>query len=309
MREFGRVHLIANPAAQIGRGAQAAETATRLFRAALGDDAVTCTFTAGPGHAAELAKASAAQGFGCVVALGGDGIANETARGLMCVPRASRPAFGIVPVGSGNDYARTLGLRFPKGVEATVDQLLRATPRPLDVGSVNGRCFLETLSIGLDAAIALDTVERRRRTGRTGTMLYLESGLDQLAHHLHAFSALVFSDGESAQGRSLFLMAVQIGPTYGGGFRICPHAKADDGLFDVCTVDAAIGKPKGIVAFLLARAGLHGRFPHVRFSRTRRLHVGLDAPVAIQVDGEPLSSRILDIECVPGALDVLVPEK
>lgn len=92
------------------------------------------------------------------------------------------------------------------------------------MGKCNDRWFLETLSFGLDAAIALDTVERRVRTGKTGTMLYLQSGIDQLLHHmdLRRYTA-VLDGGEPVCGES-YLFAVQIGQTYGGGFRICPDA-------------------------------------------------------------------------------------
>ena len=336
MREFGKVHLIANPAAQIGHGADAAADAARMLRAVLGQDAVSCSLTNGPGHAADLAEASAAQGFGAVVALGGDGIVNEAVGGLMRLPRAQRPVFGLIPVGSGNDYARTLGMRFDLNMETMVLQVLGAEARPFDVGCVNGRFFAETLSFGLDAAIALDTVERRRRTGRTGTVLYLESGLDQLLFHLHPYRAhVVFDDGADAgvtqervererreapavldshdarrAARDLFLMAVQIGPTYGGGFRICPEARPDDGMLDVCMVDAAIGKPKGIVTFLRAKNGGHTRTKHVEFRRARSLSVRVPAGLAIQADGERVpQADVYRIECVPAALDVLVAQE
>ena len=154
----------------------------------------------------------------------------------------------------GNDYARTLGIS-ARSVDEAVRQLAGAHPRPFDVGRCNGRHFVETLSFGLDAAIALDTVERRRVTGKTGTALYLESGLDQLLHHrdAHRFAATLDAGqvgaavppadagqvGEgpgfertpegaaAAQGAACakagtrtvdgpsYLFAVQIGPTYG----------------------------------------------------------------------------------------------
>lgn len=307
MGTLGRVLVIANPAARIGRGARAADRAAELLRAALGEDAVSCGLTDGPGHAARLAASAADAGFETVVALGGDGVIHEVANGLMRLPRAARPALGIVPVGSGNDYAKTLGMK--EDVDAAVAQLLEGAPRPLDVGRVNGVSFVETLSFGLDAAIALDTVERRKRTGRTGALLYLESGIDQLLHHLAPFRAGIALDGERVAA-DLFLMAVQIGPTYGGGFRICPEACPDDGLFDVCLVDAAIGKPKGIVTFLRAKNGGHVRTRHVSFRRAASLEVRVPKGLAIQADGERVAEAdAYRIDCAPGALDVIVPRE
>ena len=157
--------LVANPAAQNGNGAQAAAHAAALLREVVGEDRLDVVLTEGPGHAEQVS--AQAQGYGTVVALGGDGIIHETANGLLRLPECARPTLGVVPVGSGNDYARTLGIS-ARSVDEAVRQLAGAHPRPFDVGRCNGRHFVETLAFGLDAAIALDTVERRRVTGKTG---------------------------------------------------------------------------------------------------------------------------------------------
>ena len=177
---LGHILLIANPAAQSGAGAAAADKTAANLRAALGEDAVTVVRTAGPRHACAIAEG--AQGVRTVVALGGDGLIHEVVNGLMTRPAGDRPQLGVIPVGSGNDYARTLGV--PEKVDRACDLLLSACPQPADVGRVNGSFFAETLSFGLDAAIALDTMERRKRTGRHGAALYMASGFDQLFHHL-----------------------------------------------------------------------------------------------------------------------------
>ena len=104
----GSILLIANPAAQNGNGAAAAQRAVGLLRAQLGEDAVVLARTAGPRHASEIAER--AEGCSTVIALGGDGVIHEVAGGLMRRPAARRPALGVIPVGSGNDYARTLGV-------------------------------------------------------------------------------------------------------------------------------------------------------------------------------------------------------
>ena len=212
----GSILLIANPAAQNGNGAAAAQRAVGLLRAQLGEDAVVLARTAGPRHASEIAER--AEGCSTVIALGGDGVIHEVAGGLMRRPAARRPALGVIPVGSGNDYARTLGVSTK--VDEACAQLLGAEARLADVGRVNGHWFVETLSFGLDAAIALDTMERRVRTGRTGTVLYMESGIDQLLHHLDLRRYRVaFDGGETVEAESV-TFAVQIGPYYGGGFKI-----------------------------------------------------------------------------------------
>lgn len=366
-----KVLLIANPAAQNGAGAHAAQHAATLLREALGKDALDVRLTEAPEHAVRIA--SGAGGYDAVVALGGDGVIHEAANGLLRLPAENRPVFGIIPVGSGNDYARTLNMN-ARSVDRAVAQLLAARPQWFDVGLCNGRYFVETLSFGLDAAIALDTVERRKRTGKTGTMLYLESGIDQLLHHLdrHHYQAQVEGCGalqphagstgaakkraaasaaeyaavsESAAGDTThasllgvvasaqagsgspgarvddsvsnslsaklegdsYIFAVQIGQTYGGGFRICPNARTDDGLFDICIAHPPLGVAQAVFVFLLAKNAHHTRFKQLEFLQAHSLKLTFDAPLPAQIDGERIEATEYNITCIPHALEVLVP--
>lgn len=320
----GKVLLVANPAAQNGAGAQAAERAASLLRDELGEQTLDVMLTQAPGHAEQLA--AQAEEYDAVVALGGDGVVHEMANGLLSLPVDVRPAFGLIPVGSGNDYARTLGMS-SRSVDEAVPQLLSARPQRFDVGRCNGRYFVETLSFGLDAAIALETVDRRKRTGKTGTMLYLESGVDQLLHHLDRRTYHLRSDkrplgsapaglavtsdvsamlGAEETGES-YLFAVQVGQTYGGGFRVCPQARTDDGLFDVCIAHPPLGPLYAVLIFLLAKNGHHTRFKQLEFFRTDSLALSFDAPLPVQMDGERFEVDEFDIACIPQALSVLVP--
>lgn len=299
----GTTLLIANPAAQNGNGAAAAERAVSLLRAQLGEDAVVLVRTAGPRHASEIAER--AEGCSAVIALGGDGVIHEVAGGLMRRPAAQRPVLGAIPVGSGNDYARALGISGK--VDEACTQLLAAEARPVDVGRVNGRWFVETLSFGLDAAIAIDTVERRVRTGRTGTALYMESGIDQLLHHLKLYRYHAsFDGGEPVEAESV-MFAVQIGPYYGGGFKICPDARIDDDLLDVCIAHPPVGVARALYIFLRAKDGKHVRFKQVELRQCRSLHIEFDEAPPAQMDGELIEGSTFDISIESGALRVLVP--
>lgn len=301
---LGKTLLIANPTAQNGNGAAAAQRAATLLRAALGDGALDVALTEAPGQAVDLAAGAGAHDT--VLALGGDGIIHEAANGLMRLPREDRPAFGIVPVGSGNDYARTLGMS-ARSVDEAAAQLLAASRRPADVGRCNGEFFVETLSFGVDAAIALDTVERRKRTGKTGTALYLASGMDQLLHHLDLRRYTASFDGGAPVGGESFTFAVQVGPTYGGGFRICPDARIDDGLLDVCIAHPPFGLARAVLVFLLAKGGRHTGFKQIELRRVRTLSVRFDERPPVQIDGEPLVADEYAVDIVPHALDVLMP--
>ena len=283
----GKILLIANPAAQNGAGSAAAERAASILRAYFGEDAVVLARTAGPRHASEIAERS--KGCSTVIALGGDGVIHEAANGIMRRAIEDRPAFGIIPVGSGNDYARALGIS--ANVDEACAQLFKAEALPTDVGWANGRWFVESLSFGLDAAIALDTVDRRVRTGRTGTVLYMEAGIDQVLHHLdeRRYEAS-FDEGESEQGCS-YAFAVQVGPFYGGGFELLGLQLL--GVLSVCAWTAVTIT----LAFLLIKA-IFG----LRVSREEEI-AGLDIMehglASGYADFMPATSLLTSVEAVP----------
>ena len=304
----GRIALIANPAAQNGRGAWAAVEAASLLRARVGDEGFQLLLTERPRHATALA-ASLDPSVGTVVALGGDGLISEVAAGLMERPVDERPALGVIPVGSGNDYAASLGV--PTSIGRAIDCVLAGLTTVVDVGRVNGRYFVETLSFGLDAAIALDTVERRVRTGRTGTRLYLESAVDQLFRHLNIYDFTArLTGGDAAAARTVsaaaYLLAVQIGPTYGGRFRICPGAELDDGLLDLCYATPYLGPWKALAVLLAAQGGRHTGNRHIHLDRASRLVLDFAEEPPGQIDGERIEGTHFEIDCIPRALTVIV---
>lgn len=301
---LGNTLLIANPVAQSGRGQAAAQRAWRLLSDELGD-AVSLAMTKSTAHAVDLA--AGAGNFDTVVALGGDGVIHEIGNGLMSIPEADRPRLGVVPAGSGNDYAHTLGVSCD--LRTACDQLLNAETQAVDVGLVNGSFFLETLSFGLDAAIALDTMERRKRTGKSGTPLYMASGFDQLMHHLDALPYTAsFDGGEPISGESI-TFAVQLGPYYGGGFKVCPDASLTDGTFDICIAHPPIGRSKAALVFMMAKSGKHRGFKQIEMRTARSLHIQFETDPPAQIDGEKLEGRAFDIDVVPQALNVLVPQQ
>ncbi len=300
----GRVLLVANPAAQRGNGAQAATIACDLLREWLGEDAVELALTERPRHAVEVASRASRDRFASVVVLGGDGVVHEVVNGLMQLSADDRPRLGLVPVGSGNDYARTLGMS--ESVPDAIVQFLDARELRADIGCCNDEYFAETLSFGLDAAIALDTVERRKRTGQQGTVLYLMSGLDQLLHHLDVYSFEAWLDGERRIAGSVHMLCVQIGKTYGGGFRICPDAAIDDGMFDLCYADSPMSVPEAMFKFLRAKDAHHTKFKNIHFDRASTIELTFDRRPPCQIDGEAHIADSYSIATVPKALRVLV---
>lgn len=295
--------LIANPASQNGNGAHLAEEAMEAIFRRLVESSIEVILTTRPHHATELA--ASASGFDTVIALGGDGLVHETVNGLMQLPLEQRPQLGVIPTGSGNDLAKSLGM--PKGVERACRALCSATSKPIDIGWVNGRWFAETLSFGLDAAIALDTVERRARTGQKGTLLYGASALHQLKERFTTYDYELSLDGrEPLRGRSI-TFAVQNGPYYGSGFKICPEAKMDDGLLDLCISHPPITRAKAAFAFLKAKGGKHASMRELSFQQASSLIVEFEEEPPAQVDGEKITGTRFHARMEHNALRVLAP--
>lgn len=303
---LGRTLVIANPAAHSGRGARGAEFAGRFlasYSSITSGHEVVCT--KGPGDATQIA--ASAQGFDTVLALGGDGVIHEVVNGLMRLPAEARPQLGIVPLGSGNDYARTLGMA-RNDIEAAFAQLVRGNARPVEVGRVNGTHFMQTLSFGLDAAIALDTTSRRAGdTSQQGEALYVTSGLKILSRARAGYPCVARFDDEGSERLETLVFAIQVGPSYGGGFLICPNANPEDGLLDVCHNVRRPALPHLLGLFGLARVGRHVGSPVVRLRKFRRATIEFEREPPCQVDGEELRGARFEVEVVPAALRVIFP--
>jgi diacylglycerol kinase (ATP) len=266
-----RVLCIVNRTAGGGRAARAwAAVAPAMAR--LHAELAT---TDRPGHATELARRACADGFTHLLAVGGDGTAHEVVNGIQ------RPdvALGIVPCGTGNDFARSAALPFRP--EAAVAGLERDRRRPVDLGLCGSRRFLNVAGAGFDAEVArLVNAGPRRSRGAlpyvaTAVSLAFRYGSDELTLDL---------DGERWK-QSCLLVAVGNAKAYGGGMRICPRASLDDGLLDVCIVG---GITAGHTLALLPRVflGRHVRDRAVAYRTARAVAIAGPARVAVHADGE-----------------------
>ena len=306
---LGRTLLIANPTAHSGAGAKAAEISESIFRE---KPELTASFemrlTTDKGDA-EL-WASEASDFDTVIALGGDGVIHEVVVGLMKLPREQRPALAVIPYGTGNDFARTMTIPL-NNATASIEALESSVKRGVELGIVNGVYFMETLSFGLDAAIALDTINKRSEgTKEEGEQLFISSAIQIVSKETAGCRVRYrFDDGEWGETTSL-MFAIQVGPTYGGGFKICPNAKPNDGLLDICHNVKKPSVPHLLLLLARARFGIHTTSKALEFVQAR--HVDLEFPdevPPVQVDGDELLGTTFSIDVVPDALDVYVDAK
>ena len=295
-----RFYVILNPTA--GRGAAARVRSVVERELAGAGAAFTIVQTTRRGHAAQLAEAAARAGWPAVVAAGGDGTVHEVVNGLMHAAADGEPSvpLGIVGVGSGNDFALLAGV--PRDPAAAVRRLVTAEPRVVDVGRVGEQWFSNGVGIGLDARVAIE-VDRRRRF--RGLAMYLHA----LFGVLRAYRPprmTVELDGERVAEGSMTLVTIGNGARHGGGFWICPDARIDDGVLDVCTC-TGLGT-LGILRFLpRVMRGTHTTASCVRMHHARRVRVTSPDPLPVHADGEIIADNAheLVIEIHPGRLRVL----
>jgi YegS/Rv2252/BmrU family lipid kinase len=295
-------YVIVNPWAARGRtGNRWPELRDRLSRHAV------LAETNGPGHGEELALEAARSGYGTVVAAGGDGTVHEVANGVL---RAGRPEvrFGVLPLGSGNDYAAALGLS--NDWQAACDGVLSDRVRRVDVGEVRdergrSRFFVNTLGLGLSGAVALESRSIKRLRGLA---MYGLATLKALAKHFRQMHTTLTIDGQSRETRTVML-TVALGFREGGGFIVAPDAKLDDGLFDILHAGNLSLFRTLCYAPRLTRGDIP-RHPEILSCRCQTISLAADQPLIVHIDGEFFARpedqvRRVEIRLLPGALAVV----
>jgi diacylglycerol kinase (ATP) len=253
------------------------------LRLALGD--LDIVMTAGEGDAERAGREAAERGYTHLVVGGGDGTLNEVLNGLAAVPGAlDRTTLGVLPLGTGNDFASAMDV--PDDPEAAVELFLRGRSRRVDLGRLDDRVFINASAGGFIAETS-DHVDARLKT-LAGRFAYLIGGVQALVEY-DPVEAVVTVDGRVAFDGPMQMFAVSNGPTLGGGHRIAPDARLDDGLLDVCVVR---GMPVVPFVALLARVseGAHLDDDHVVATRGRRLELAFGRRIKINTDGEVLEA-------------------
>jgi diacylglycerol kinase (ATP) len=261
--------------------------------------------TSKAGEAQERARQAAESGR-AVIIVGGDGSVNEVVNGILSTGR--RVPLGIIPAGSGNDYACNT-LQIPRDPAEALERALYGRLVEVDAGKVNGHYFANSFSVGLDADIAVAAGGMKKIPLMSGARLYYSATLRQLLFGYHRCPWLKFSlDGATQAGgieQRCVLLAVTIGPTYGAGFRINPKANYNDGLFDVCVITHTL-LLRALRVLPIVQRGEHEGEPEVTFYRARVVHIESRQAVNRQIDGETGRARSFDAEILPGALWVRV---
>jgi YegS/Rv2252/BmrU family lipid kinase len=294
--ELKKVKFIHNPKSGLMRGPKLIRKAIE-FTLADAPFAYDFSETEYRGHAHDMARQAAVDGYDAVVAIGGDGTANEVGSALLYTDTA----LGIIPAGSGNGLAR--GLSIPVSVRRAVRVLLNGKFRTIDAGTIEDRHFFIVTGLGFDALVGKLFDDRSLR----GPLPYFYIGVREFLFFRPESFKLEF-DGRTVE-RSALLVTVANTSQWGLGAIISPKAQPDDGLLDVCIIRNI---PLYRAAFHLPKL-FTGRIEEVReYERyqTTSLRISRHKPGPFHVDGEPVDAgRAVQIGVKPRALKVIVPCK
>ena len=301
-----RTKLIFNPKAHAGEAAQHLEQVKSLLAAA--GIAFELALTDQAGDGARHARDAAARGFPAVIAAGGDGLGGEVAGALV----GGKTLFAMIPLGSGDDFAKSLriGRSIPKAVEA----IKRGRTMVVDAGTVSSpaddggpeikRYFMNCVGIGLDGEVI---IEKEKIKKLRDIRLYLWATVRALTRYMGQRVCLV--SGENRIWFDALLVEVTNGTCIGGGYYICPEAKVDDGLLDLCLV-RRLSWLEFFRHVPKVFKGKHKYLKQVSMGTVTKLNIESETPMAAQVDGELWPRRVkrFDIEVVPHALECIMGE-
>jgi diacylglycerol kinase (ATP) len=248
-----------------------------------------------PAHEGSLTRIIDSQGDGCdlVILGGGDGTLNAAAPALV---RLGKPV-GVLPLGTANDFARTIGLPLDPVQAARV--IVEGRPAPVDLGEVNGHLFFNVASIGFSAELAgALTAEAKKRWGVVG---YAITAARMLARS-RLFTAHIEHDGTVETVRTL-QVSVGNGRHYGGGMTVDHTASADDGALDFYSLEVDHWW-KLLKLLPSLRKGTHGRWRDVRAFRTTEIVIRTSKPRPINTDGELSGFTPAHFRIRPEALQV-----
>ena len=243
------------------------------------------------------------QDYDMVIVAGGDGTVHEVVNGIK-ESLNTRTILGVLPTGSGNDLSGAIGIS--NDLHEAMSQMIKGKKKEIDLGLVNNIYFVNSLGIGFDARVAHMANSLKDLSTKTGISLYLSALLNILFHDFYCYSVrLKIDDGEWME-KEVLLIAANNGPTYGGGFKITPDARLDDGLLDICVVDK-IPRWQVLPRLPFVIFGKHAWMKPAHMYRARRLVIECDMGLPAALDGELILADRYEISIKPKALSIVDP--
>lgn len=286
--------MILNPAA----GRRAGGGLLREFEEAFGPINAPIFPTRSQGHEAKLARDAIDAGYEVIVTAGGDGTCSRVAAEILSTD--SKCCLAVVPLGTGNDFAKTLGVS-RMGVREIAALVAKGEKSQVDAARADAHYFVNSCGFGFDPAVLEATQSTRYLKGNA---VYIVSALGQL-FGFRALDVGIRTDLKTRRTNAL-MVTISNGEYLGGAFRIAPNASVTDGKLDLCVIRDVnvMGRAR-----LFARAfrGTHVNLPSVDTIRITRIVLEFQDPPLMEIDGElhRASSQTVAVECLPRALSVI----
>ena len=278
--------LLINPKSGNGRGNKVGKLVKQEFKA-LGIQYLDISADSAQQSQENLKrKLRENQKFEGLFLIGGDGTVNLAVQELV----GSDLGLALIPAGTGNDFARTLNLKL-KNPEQLIKHYLSSRPSLIDVGKVGEKYFVDVLSTGFDSMVNERANAMKRIKGRAKYNISILLVLSTFKPKNYRFSI----DGFSFESKAM-LIAVSNGICYGGGMKVTPDAKIDDGLFDILIL-SPVSKFEFLKVFPKVFSGTHTTHPAVKISRGKSVEIDSDA--VAYADGErvgplPVKARVIE---------------
>lgn len=304
-------NVIVNPTSGRGKGEEVFPL-VRKELTRLGLDFEMCR-TDAPRHAIELAETASNEGCEVVVAVGGDGTANEVLNGLMLAKLRGqgKAALGLISVGRGNDFAYGVGTspRLGDACQALADRNQKTIDVGLSTGGdyPEGRYFGNGVGIGFDAVVGFEALKMKRLHGFPS---YIAAALKTIFLYFQAPTVRIEYQGETLVQPAL-MVSVMNGRRLGGGFMMAPESQIDDGSFDLTIVDQ-VGRAMMFALILRFMQGSQVGHPAIKIARSAEITVTADqGGIPAHADGETLceAGEQLELEIVPQSMEVIIPVK
>ena len=287
-----KTRLIVNPVSGSDQAALHLPAINERLRLAFGQVDIAMTVAEGDGE--QAARRAAEDGYRVMVVVGGDGTLNEVLNGVAAAGALDDTAFGLVAMGTGNDFAGLMDL--PDDPEAAADRVIAGRERRVDLGMLNDRVFVNASAGGFIAEVS-DALTPAMKTlaGRLG---YIIAGAGVLTW-FEPPSAEVTIGTEELHARHYQLFAVCNGQTIGGGHRVAPRARLDDGLLDACFVEAST-MPELVGLLRRMSNGEHLDDELVTYRQFTTAELSFDRVIKVNTDGEVRETATCRYRILPG---------
>jgi len=297
-----KAHLIYNPVAGPRDARRTLDGACRYLRRR--GWTVEPKETAKPGDAVALARQASVDDCDLVLVAGGDGTVNEVVNGLV----GSHTALGVLPVGTGNVWAKqlnvsTYSIANPRRLQGAAQGVADGDIYLVDVGRVGDHHFLCWTGVGLDAQVTAEMEPRGRTTKRLGALAYVVA-LMQVARDFEGVRTRVSVDGKMIRGRTILVVVSNI--RLYAGLPLAREARLDDGLLDVY-VFQGLGGLYAVRSFIRVLSNRSLQDARVIHRQARTIDVQTEVALCVHTDGDPMGTTPISVEVVPRALRVVIP--